>query len=231
MNQRMEEKIVNGIRTRTTTDAVYETLHDQIVSLAILPGTKLSETEVARRFGVSRQPVRNAFTRLGNEDLLLIRPQKATEVRGFSMDRLELARLVRRAVELEVIHGAIETWDAEKDAKLGENLALQENALAKGDLPAFHALDYDFHKLIYVLGGNPLAFEVMLECKQKVDRLCMLGLGKDREANSILEDHYEIAGGLALRDLSRAQTAVRKHLSRLDDTIAFIHERHPEYFE
>ncbi|NNE48440.1 MAG: GntR family transcriptional regulator, partial [Rhodothermales bacterium] len=42
--------------------------------------------EVARCFGVSRQPVRNAFTKLGSEDLLLIRPQKATEVRGFSME-------------------------------------------------------------------------------------------------------------------------------------------------
>ena len=83
---------------RTTTDAVYETLHNEIVSLAILPGQKLSETEVARRFGVSRQPVRNAFSKLENEELLLIRPQKVTIVRGFSMERIALARLVRTAV-------------------------------------------------------------------------------------------------------------------------------------
>lgn len=210
---------------------VYETLLDQIVSLDILPGTKLSETEVARRFGVSRQPVRNAFTKLGSEDLLLIRPQKATKVRGFSMERLELARLVRRAVELEVVYSAIQVWDSAREAQLAENLDLQERALGDGDLAGFHALDYDFHKLIYVLGGKPTAFEVMLECKQKVDRLCMLGLEKDKAASVILADHHEIARGLALGDLGKAQGSVRKHLSRLDDTIAFIHERHPEYFE
>ncbi len=216
---------------RTTTDAVYETLHNEIVSLEILPGTKLSETEVARRFGVSRQPVRNAFTKLGNDDLLVIRPQKATEVRGFSMERIALARLVRMAVELEVVFHAVQVWDAPRAEQLNENLALQEEAIKADDLPAFHALDYDFHKLIYELGGNPLAFEVMLDCKAKVDRLCLLSLEKSNEAMSILSDHRQIADGMASGDLEIAQGAMRKHLSRLDETIDFIHKTHPNYFE
>ncbi len=222
---------MEDIRTRTSTDVVYETLHDQIVSLDILPGTKLSETEVARRFGVSRQPVRNAFTKLGNEDLLLIRPQKATKVRGFSMERVELTRLVRRAVELEVVYDAVQIWDLTRERQLNENLKRQETALRENDLTTFHALDYDFHKLIYVLGGNPMAFEVMLECKQKVDRLCMLGLEKESEAKSIFADHCDIAKGLASGDLDLAQASVRKHLSRLDKTIDYIHKTHPSYFE
>ncbi|QMU59674.1 MAG: FCD domain-containing protein [Boseongicola sp.] len=222
---------MEDIVRRTTTDAVYETLHSEIVSLEILPGTKLSETEVARRFGVSRQPVRNAFTKLGNEDLLVIRPQKATEVRGFSMERVALARLVRMAVELEVVHRAVQVWDASCEEELAENLELQEKALSDGNLAAFHTLDYDFHKLIYVLGGNPLAFEVMLECKQKVDRLCLLSLEKHSEAESILSDHREIAEGMASGNLERAQCSIRNHLSRLDETIDFIHKTHPDYFE
>lgn len=222
---------MEDIVRRTSTDAVYETLHDEIVSLKILPGTKLSETEVARRFGVSRQPVRNAFTKLGNDDLLVIRPQKATQVRGFSMERIALARLVRMAVELEVVHQAIKIWNPAREAKLAKNLALQEQAINDGDLPAFHALDYDFHKLLYVLGGNPLAFEVMLECKQKVDRICLLSLENDREAASILSDHREIAAGMASGDVEQAQSSMRKHLSRLDKTIDFIHKTHADYFE
>ena len=226
-----EREFVEDIVRRTTTDAVYEKLHDEIISLEILPGTKLSEAEVARRFGVSRQPVRNAFTRLGNDDLLLIRPQKATEVRGFSMERVELARLVRLAVELEIVYRAVGVWDASRQAQLAENIRLQEQAIESDDLSTFHALDYDFHKLIYVLSGNPAAFEVMLECKQKVDRLCLLSLEKSSEATSILADHRTIAESLASRDLSAAQSAIRAHLSRLDETIEFIHETHPNFFE
>lgn len=222
---------MEDIVRRTTTDAVYEKLHDEIVSLEILPGTKLSETEVARRFGVSRQPVRNAFTKLGNEDLLLIRPQKATEVRGFSMERVALARLVRLAVELEIVYRAVSVWDASCQAQLAENITLQEQAIESGDLTTFHALDYDFHKLIYVLSGNPTAFEVMLDCKQKVDRLCLLSLEKSSEATSILADHQRIAESLASGDLGKSQDAIRAHLSRLDDTIKYIHKTHPNFFE
>lgn len=222
---------MEDIVRRTTTDAVYETLHDEIVSLEILPGTKLSETEVARRFGVSRQPVRNAFTKLGNEDLLVIRPQKATVVRGFSMERIELARLVRMAVELEIVHRAIEVWDAPREAKLAENLALQEQAINDGDLSEFHALDYEFHKSIYVLSGNPMAFNVMQESKQKVDRLCMLALEKGSAADDILADHHDIAKAMASGSHDKAQASVRKHLSRLDETIELIHKTHPGYFE
>ncbi|SMX43672.1 putative HTH-type transcriptional regulator YdfH [Actibacterium lipolyticum] len=222
---------VEDIVRRTTTDAVYDKLHEEIVSLEILPGTKLSETEVARRFGVSRQPVRNAFTRLGNEDLLVIRPQKATVVRGFSMERVSLARLVRLSVELEIVHRAIDVWDPSRAEKLQQNLSLQEEAINALDLSAFHALDYDFHKLIYELSGCPLAFEVTLECKQKVDRLCLLSLEKNSEGPSIYQDHRRIAEGLASGNLEKAQGAVRKHLSRLDETIAFIHKTHPHYFE
>ena len=84
------------LERRTTTDEVFDRLHEEIVTLELLPGTKLSEVEVARRFGVSRQPVRDAFNRLSNLDLLLIRPQKATEVRGFSIERIARARLAMR---------------------------------------------------------------------------------------------------------------------------------------
>lgn len=100
---RMQDK-EEVFERRTTADMVFDQLYEDIASLKVLPGSKLSEAEIARRFGVSRQPVRDAFNRLGNLDLLLIRPQRATEVRGFSMDRVQHARFVRLAVELEVVH-------------------------------------------------------------------------------------------------------------------------------
>ena len=66
------------------------------------PGAKISEAEIAAQFGISRQPVRDAFRRLENRRLLLIRPQRATEVRRFSMRQIEKARFIRSAIEKEV---------------------------------------------------------------------------------------------------------------------------------
>ena len=64
---------------RTSVDDIFDVLRKEILSLALRPGDKLSETDVAARFGVSRQPVRGAFNRLANQDLLVIRPKRATE--------------------------------------------------------------------------------------------------------------------------------------------------------
>lgn len=216
---------------RTTTDLVFDQLYEEIVSLTLLPGMKISEADVARRFGVSRQPVHDAFNRLENQDLLLIRPQKATKVGRFSMQRIAQARFVRLAVELEVIRHACTIWDDARADKLEQNLKLQQKALNKVQAEKFHALDYQFHKLICELSDRSLAFKMIEECKQKVDRLCILSLGKDSELSVVFEDHKQIAEALKSRSIDKASAVARRHFSRLDDTISTIHTAHSEYFE
>jgi len=225
------QEIVEIFERRTTTDVVFDQLHEDILSLTLLPGTKLSEVEVARRFGVSRQPVRDAFNRLDNLDLLLIRPQKATEVRGFSMRRIAHARFVRLAVELEVIRHACSIWDCSHAERLEQNLDQQQQSIDTCQQEKFHALDYQFHKLICELGGCPLAFETIEEYKRKVDRLCVLSLGRTNESAALLDDHRQLARSLKNGSVEDATAIARKHLNRLDDTIADIHLTHAEYFE
>ncbi len=216
---------------RTTTEAVFAQLHEEIVTLKLLPGSKISEAEVAARLGVSRQPVRDAFNRLANQDLLSIRPQRATIVCGFSQQKIANARFVRLAVELEVIRQASAVWDEARAAALDENVTQQSAAIEAGEISRFHALDYEFHKLIFTLGGHPLAFETIMQCKQQVDRLCVLSLAKSEEAAAVLADHRDIAHALAHSTPETVETLVRRHLSRLDSVIADIQNKHSEYFE
>jgi len=225
------QDLAEKFQRSTATDAVFDQLHKEIVSLELLPGTKLSEVEIARRFGVSRQPVRDAFNRLENLDLMLIRPQKATEVRRFSMQRIAQARFVRLAVELEVIRHACSIWDEACVEVLNLNLEQQQRSLAGNQPEKFHTLDYQFHKLICEIGGCPLAYETIKNCKQKVDRLCALSLGRENEHESVLDDHRQIAQALENRSIEEASKVVRRHLARLDDTIMDVHLEHSEYFE
>ena len=225
------QNFVDLVERRTATDVVFERLHEEIVSLNLRPGDKLSEVDVAKCFGVSRQPVRNAFNRLENLDLLLIRPQKATEVRGFSMPRIALARFVRKSVELEVIREACLAWDDGKTKKLSKNLSQQVRSVERNDFEEFHALDYEFHKMICELAGCAMAFETIQSSKQKVDRLCVLSLERKNESETVLEDHKQLAAALQAKDVEAATKVTRQHLARLDETIEEIHQTHSEYFE
>ena len=225
------QDIAEKFERRTATDIVFDKLYEDITTLNMLPGTKLSESDIAKRFGISRQPVRDAFNRLENLDLLLIRPQRATEVRGFSMELIGHARFVRLAVELEVIRHACTIWDDSKAAILEENLEKQRQCLRNGQADRFHSIDYDFHKLICELGGCSLAFTTIEESKQKVDRLCVLSLDRKDEFAILLDDHIRIAEALKNRSPELATDVARTHLARLDATIEQIHTNHTEYFE
>ncbi|WP_417721860.1 GntR family transcriptional regulator [Salipiger sp.] len=216
---------------RTGVDLVTNHLYDEIVSLRLLPGTKISEAEIAARFGVSRQPVRDAFTRLANLDLLLIRPQKATEVRRFSIKAIEKARFVRAAVEAEVLRRAARQCDAAGAKALDAALDRQRAVLKKSDYDAFGVLDYEFHKLLCGIAGVDFAFDVIQTEKAKVDRLCTLGLSKEDRMPQLIDDHALIAKQVTDGNPEEAVAAGMLHLSRLDSTIASIRERNDAYFE
>ena len=223
--------LAESVQRRTTADVVFDYLHEEIASLRLLPGTKLSESEVAKRFNVSRQPVRDAFNRLENLDLLLIRPQRATEVRRFSLKRISHTRFIRLAVELEVIRNACLIWDEKCIELLEDNLQQQHQSVIDGQQDQFHRLDYLFHKLICELGDCPMAFDTIEGCKKKVTRLCVLSLDRKNEFADLLDDHRQIADALKFKSVEKATAATRHHLARLDDTIRDIYAKHSEYFE
>ncbi|MEM1079317.1 MAG: GntR family transcriptional regulator [Pseudomonadota bacterium] len=219
------------VERATSTDQIFDSLYDRIVSLDLLPGAKLSESEVAKSYGFSRQPVREAFTRLANLNLLLIRPQRATIVRPFSRDLISNARFVRGAIEIEVIRQAATDRDRAVDTKLRQSLKEQRDAVAAGDTAAFHSLDYAFHRLLCASARRPAAFELIAANKAQVDRLCMLSLTGAEAMEDLLTDHTQLIDALFSGDSAGAETILRRHLSRLDPIIDAIYTTHSGYFE
>ncbi|WP_305971765.1 MULTISPECIES: GntR family transcriptional regulator [unclassified Mameliella] len=216
---------------RTSVDDIFDYLYDEISGLRLRPGDRISEADIAARFGVSRQPVRDAFNRLANLDLLLIRPQRATEVKRFSMREIEKSRFVRASVEKEVLRRAAERCDGVQAAQLDAALIQQEAVVKAGDFDAFGALDYEFHKTLCAIAQAEFAFDVILAEKSKVDRLCVLGMDKESRMPELVDDHRAIAEAVKAHDPERAVAAGVLHLSRLDETINRISTNNANYFE
>lgn len=217
--------------TRSSVDRIVEQLYDDIRQMRLLPGTRISETDIASQFGVSRQPVRDAFNRLANMDLILIRPKKATEVKKFSTAAIERSRFVRASVEAEVLRRASAHCTPADGHQLDACLAMQNKALAESDHAAFARLDYEFHQTLCEIAGVPFAFDVIRAEKEKVDRLCMLGLSKENRMPQLVEDHEAIARAVKDGDAEAAAKAGMRHLSRLDDTIEAIRVTSAAYFD
>ncbi|MEN8837248.1 MAG: GntR family transcriptional regulator [Celeribacter marinus] len=225
------EPIIQTRDSRTNVDIIFDHLYDEITSLGLLPGTKISEADIAARFGVSRQPVRDAFSRLENMDLVLIRRQKATEVKRFSLHAITKARFIRAAVESEVLRRAARECGPAEAALLEDCLEQQRTAVAAGDHIEFGVLDYEYHQTLCDIAKVAFAFDVISAEKAKVDRLCLLGLSKLDRMPDLLADHVAIAAAVRAGNADGAVEVGMMHLSRLDATIEAIIEQQSNYFE
>ena len=222
---------LRNVNRGTNVDTVFEYLYGEIASMRLLPGTKISEKEIAGLFDFSRQPVREAFSRLGNLDLLLIRPQKATVVKRFSSTAIKTARFVRAAVEAKVLVQAARLCEQASVDLLNACIAEQRVAVGSDDYEQFRTLDYEFHKTLCTVGKVDFAFDVIAHEKAKVDRLCVLGLARNERLDQLLDDHMNIVKCVSVSDEAGAVDAGMLHLSRLDSTISAIREEHADYFD
>lgn len=210
-------------------DSVFAELQRQILSLDLPPGARLSEVDVARALGVSRQPVRDAFYRLSKLGFLVIRPQRATVVSPIQEPMVMQARFVRSAIEAETVRLACERLDDAGFAALDDLVAQQRAAVAVDDRRGFHALDDAFHLEICTRAGHAHAWEVIRENKSHMDRVRMLSLSFGSQ--DALDDHVAILAALRARDPVRAMDEMRAHLSRLKHQIRRIRSEHEAFFE
>jgi DNA-binding GntR family transcriptional regulator len=215
----------------TTTEEVFRQLKADIISLRLAPGAKLSEVEVAKACNVSRQPVREAFMRLGDLNLLEIRPQRATRVRKISHQALRNTRFVRLAVEVEVVRVACEVASAESLAAIAANLELQRQAVEAADATLLKAHDYEFHRLICESADRLPAFKVISENKTHTERACTLELNDAVGMQEVLDGHTGIYDAICAGDAETAVARTRVHLAHLDGTLLSASKNNPDFFE
>ncbi len=216
---------------KTSTDVVFDRLYADIVSLALPPGTKISEVEIADKYGVSRQPVRDAFGRLGSSGLLLVRPQRATEVRRFSRAGIAAARFTRLALEVEIVRLCHVAWSPERRTEIDANLAAQVAALRDADKLRFLDLDLGFHMSLCDFAGVAMVADVVRANKMQVDRLCLLSLSTGADMQHLLNDHVAIIEAMNAPSPERAMDRMRAHLHRLDATVSKAEDAYGAYFE
>jgi DNA-binding GntR family transcriptional regulator len=217
MGDTVKLRAIQADELPSTADLVFRELYGRVVGLALPPGTKISEVDVANQMDVSRQPVRDAFYRLSTLGFLIIRPQRATTVAPISVRQVEQARFIRTAIELETIRLAAEKITELDFAALEGNLALQRGAVEKGDKREFHALDDQFHQLLCAIAGEEHVWSLIQEKKAHMDRVRYLSL--DDGAEIALNDHVEILAALRAGESERAARAVRMHLSRITEMV------------
>lgn len=217
--------------SKTMAKDVARRLRHGIVTMLIPPGTMLSEQDIGRRLGVSRQPVREAFIMLAEAGLVAILPQRGTQVVRISPAAVEDARFIREAVECAVAREAAKRLDERCEAMIADNLDRQQEAAADGAGDAYFDLDEDFHNLLARAAGRLQAWDAIDDVKAHMDRVRWLSMKCFGRLQASFEQHDAIFAPLRRRDPDGAAEAMRHHLQDSFDTLKMVRERHPELFE
>ena len=200
----------------------------RILSLDLPPGSRLSEADVARRYGLSRQPVRDAFYRLSMLGFLNIRPQRATEVSRISATDILVARFLRTAAEVEMARRACGILGPDDIAALQAEIDAQAAMVAANDPDGFKRHDDAFHHGICTACGLGPVWARIAESKAHTDRLRILSIRVGSQ--EALDDHRAILGAIAARDADRAGEMVRRHLDRIRTVIDDLRRSHADWF-
>jgi GntR family transcriptional regulator, rspAB operon transcriptional repressor len=210
---------------------VYREIRDAIVCLRLKPGQIISEADVARQFGASRQPVHDAFVRLQASGLLHVLPQRGTRVARISPKDVRDAQVIRRAIEAATVARACERRRPESLAALKANVARQEASAGEREPRAFLKLDEEFHRLLAACADLEMAWTIIEDAKSHMDRVRYLSLPQTTPVATLVRQHKAIVAGIAAGDASAALAALTEHFGEIDKSLPALEAEYPELFE
>ncbi|CUH39898.1 putative HTH-type transcriptional regulator YdfH [Jannaschia seosinensis] len=209
-------------------------LRARIITGALPPGTRLSEQEIAAAYGMSRQPVREAFIKLGAERLVEIRPQRGTYVSKINLSDVTHSQFVREAVEADIARAAARTARANTaGAKwvmdLRDQITEQTRRLSEGG-EVFVKLDDRFHQTLAAAAGLAGVWSHIQPIKMHMDRVRHL-TAEEFPLDHLIEQHRAVVEAVAAGDEAAAEASIRAHLRGVLSDLKAIAATLPTYFE
>lgn len=190
---------------------IADTLRDEIERNLILPGERLIEMQVARRFGVSQGPVREALRMLEREGLVDHRPRRGVYVRPISVRDIEEIYSLRAAVEgLAARRAALLMTSEDRAAMENVWLAMREAASSEDPIALVEAA-LALHERIALAARHTRLYAVWQTIASQTRRFAHLhGRFDDYEAD--VRQHRELISALFAGDPAVAEGAMKAHV-------------------
>ena len=204
-------------------------LRSRIIRNDLRPMSRLSEPELAKEYGVSRQPVREAFITLMNEGLVEVRPQRGTYVRKIDYNAVLNARFVREAVEADIVRKLAGEDNSDLVEDLRAQLTLQKD-VAKGSPEKFMELDERFHMTLAQGAGFAKSWDFLEGIKSQMDRVRFITF-EEFPIAKLIDQHEQIVDFIEQKTVTNAEGAMRGHLREILNSLPRVQELYPDYFE
>jgi GntR family transcriptional regulator, rspAB operon transcriptional repressor len=202
-------------------EAVISYLRASIIRGDIKPGEVIHESDIQKKFGASRPPIREALVQLTQEGLIQTFPKKGSVVTEINREHLVQSLFVRSNLEASNLELLVQSIDLSGFMKLEDSNKQQFELLQSNNFPALYDLMDKFHYLLFSLNNLPRVWELIRREKISLDRLYALNMNLDSSTiqkfshfdrmNLMYSQHVQIVEGLKSKDLRKCISVIRAH--------------------
>lgn len=201
------------LSTRPLYEEVADQLRNRIFAHDLAPGAWIDEQSLAKEFGISRTPMREAIKVLAAEGLITMKLRRGAYVTEVNRGDLEQIFTVLSLLEGEAAKEAA-TKAKESDLNALDDLHLRlEKAAADRNLDLFFEVNVRFHERIIAIAANPWMTSVIDDLRKVLKLQRKDSLSRSGRLQQSLSEHREILKALLKRDPVAAEQAMRTHLA------------------
>ncbi|MDC0737990.1 GntR family transcriptional regulator [Cognatishimia sp. SS12] len=203
---------------------IYRALKASILASDLPAGRALRQSEIAKQFGVSKVPVREALQKLEAEGFVLLLPNKGAFVREVPAEEVLDLLDIRAALESQAVENAVPQM-IETDLQ-----ALQANLKAYSeapDIPAWSQLNLEFHRMLCEPCGNTQLMLMLEDIQLRIGPFLRLTVTEASGMERPRRDHDLIVQACLSGNAKEAAALVRRHIQETKKEVAAFMRRQP----
>ncbi|GAA3292965.1 GntR family transcriptional regulator [Arthrobacter citreus] len=224
----MTDGTENGqVRPPTAQAFVLTQLRRAISAGEFVPGQPLRQDALAKRFGVSRVPLREAFKVLESEGQVIYEPHRGHKVATLSLDDLLEVYRLRQLLETEAARAALTTSpDPGVLQALHAAAAEVETASAAGDLLRMTEANRRFHFVLVEAAGMPRLDRIVQVLWDATEAYRFVYYGVESNRERVEREHLLIIDAFEQRDTDRLIRLLDEHREHAVEALrAFLEAR------
>ena len=192
---------------------VYTQLRDRILSGTYARGTALTEIRVSQDLGVSRTPIREAFSQLLLDGLVKATPNKGVIVEGLDQNDLLDWYDIRIRMEGMAAEKATHHLTPAIIADLEQTIEQARQLLENGQLEALIQQDAHFHDVIFRTSGSKVLQNFLNPIAHYTRQSRKISLANPERARAVLEEHTRILDAMKAGNSQQARQTMENHIS------------------
>jgi DNA-binding GntR family transcriptional regulator len=194
-------------------DSVYTTLREAVLGGDLKAGDGLIEEQVARQFGISRTPVREALLRLESEGLALRVPRRGLVVRTISEHDLLEANTVRSALDSLAARLAADEALPTDIARLRWINTQLADAVASGDVAKIPDFTNEFHQALADAARNSMLKQMIMQAQTFTRRFGTSTVARPERSADAIAEHERLVDAIEAHDADLAARIAEEHMA------------------